>query len=450
MKKNIMMLALMCMAICAQSQSYHPWKQGAFETRKYRNLFVEMGYSAQDVDAKVQEVFNDVFYGSDKVYFEVGDSMGYVSDIKNHDARTEGMSYGMMLAVQFGKKDIFDRLWRWSKKYMQHQEGPREGYFAWSCKTDGTKNADGAASDGELYVITSLIFASNRWGDDTGINYKAEAQHILNCIMPREVEMPTFGRFRPGQAAQPTLQKQQMYLIDPETKLITFTPDGFGQRFTDPSYHIPAFYEVWAKWADDGRSDYWKECAEKSRAFLHKACDEKTGLNPDMCQYDGSLMQTPRFPGMPQGGAPRRNGGNNFRYDSWRVPMNIALDYEWSCADREWQQQYGEKIQNFFYSQGVNDFVDQYRVDGSLPEGDEILQAGGFRKLRHSIGLVGTTAAASIMCSHAKSKEFVDALWNAKHVPFEDGYFDAYYDGLLRLFAFMHLSGHYQVIFPNK
>ncbi|MDE5549737.1 MAG: glycoside hydrolase, partial [Bacteroidaceae bacterium] len=262
--------------------------QGAFDTMKYRNLFVEMGYSAQDVDAKVQEVFNDVFYGANKVYFEVGDSMGYVSDIKNHDARTEGMSYGMMIAVQFGEKDIFDRLWRWSKKYMQHQDGPREGYFAWSCKTDGTHNAEGAASDGELYFITALIFASNRWGNDTGINYKAEAQHILNCIMPREVEgspMPAFGGFGGGQQTGAAPQKQMMFLIEPETKLITFTPDGFGQRFTDPSYHIPAFYEVWAKWADDGRADYWNECAEKSRAFLHKACHEATGLNPDMCQY---------------------------------------------------------------------------------------------------------------------------------------------------------------------
>ncbi|MBR1668443.1 MAG: glycoside hydrolase [Bacteroidaceae bacterium] len=440
MKRTILYTALMCIAAVVSAQSYKPWDKGAFETKKYRNLFVEMGYASEEVDAKLQEVFNDVFYGPNKVYFEVGDSMGYVSDIKNHDARTEGMSYGLMVAVQFDKKDIFDRLWRWSKKYMQHQDGPREGYFAWSCKTDGTQNAAGAASDGELYFITALLFASNRWGDDTGINYKAEARRILDCTMPREVDMPAFGGFGMRQPdAAP--QKQKMYLIDPDTKLITFTPDGFGQRFTDPSYHIPAFYEVWAKWADDGRADYWKECAVKSREFLHKAIDEKTGLNPDMCQYDGSQMQ---------GFGGRRNGGNNFRYDSWRVPMNIALDYEWSCADREWQRQYGEKVQNFFYSQGVNDFVDQYRVDGSLPEEEEILQAGGFRKLRHSIGLVATTAAASMMCSHAKSKEFVDALWNAKHVPFEDGYFDAYYDGLLRLFAFMHLSGHYQVIFPKS
>ena len=59
-------------------------------------------------------------------------------------------------------------------------------------------------------------------------------------------------------------------------------------------------------------------------------------------------------------------------------------------------------------------------------------------------------AVFSLLCSHDKSKEFVDGLWNAKHEPFDDGYFDAYYDGLLRLFAFMHLSGHYRIIPPAK
>ena len=148
MKKSIMMASLLMLTI--QAMALNPWKKGAFETGQYRNLFVEMGYKQADVDTKLKEVFNDVFRGPNKVYFEVGDTMGYVSDVKNHDARTEGMSYGMMIAVQFGEKDIFDRLWRWSKKYMQHHDGNRKGYFAWSCKTDGTRNAEGAASDGEL------------------------------------------------------------------------------------------------------------------------------------------------------------------------------------------------------------------------------------------------------------------------------------------------------------
>lgn len=426
MKQNLILSILsifsFTMAASCSAGLSSPSSKGGFETKQYRNVFVEAGYSPAEVDAKLDEVFNDVFYGPNKCYFEVGDSMAYISDIKNNDVRTEGMSYGMMIAVQLDKKDVFDRLWRWSQKYMQHPDGPREGYFAWSCRTDGSRNSWGSASDGELYYITALLFASNRWGDDTGIDYKAEAQHILNCSMEKTGE---------GGA---------MPLINPENKLITFTPDRGGSRYTDPSYHLPAFYEVWAKWADDGRADYWNECARVSREYLHKATHPVTGLNPDYSNYDGSPLDSRGW----------MRGSQNFRYDSWRVPMNIALDYSWSCADREWQQQYGEKIQNFFYAQGVNDFVDQYRIDGTLPADEEILRAGRAEKaLRHSIGLVGTVAATSLLYTNDHTQEFVDALWNAKHEPFADGYFDAYYDALLRLFAFMHLSGNYQVIFPQ-
>jgi endo-1,4-beta-D-glucanase Y len=399
------------------SEERLPYTKGAFATRRYRNLFAELGYKQKDIDKKLKSVFESVFYGPDKVYFEVGDSMAYISDIKNHDVRTEGMSYGLMIAVQFDRKDIFDRLWRWSKKYMQHQEGLLKGYFAWSCQTDGTRNAQGPASDGELYYVTSLIFASNRWGNSTGINYLAEAQNILNCSMQK------IGMERVAP------------LINLEHQLITFTPDPFGGRFTDPSYHIPAFYEVWARWAEDGRSEFWRVCARKSREYLHKSIHPVTGLNPDYNNYDGTLLGS------------KRVIGDAFRFDSWRVPMNIALDYSWACADRKWQQEYGNKIQNFFYSQGIDSFVDQYNVDGTTVT--ELLGAGGYKKLRHSLGLVATTAAVSLVCTHDKSREFVDRLWNAKHVPYDDGYFDAYYDGLLRLFAFMHLSGNYRIIFPQ-
>lgn len=410
-------------------QPLTPSTRGGLETGSYRNLFLEAGYTQDEIDKKLQEVFDGVFTGKNKCYFPVGKDMAYISDIKNNDVRTEGMSYGMMIAVQFNKKDIFDRLWRWSKKYMQMADGPMKGYFRWSCKTNGEANAQGPASDGELYFITSLIFASNQWGNDGEINYLKEAQYILDCIQPKEVEMDVW--WKDGKRLdKPEKVKRNISLIDPATGLIAFVP---GSTFTDPSYHLPAFYEVWARYAEDGRASYWRECAKKSREYLHKSVHPFTGLNPDYNNYDGSLMGS------------RGIIGDAFRYDSWRVPMNIALDYSWSCSDREWQQNYGEKIQNFFYSQGIDTFVDQYNVDGTTPQ--RILKAGNYHeKLRHSIGLVATTAAASIMCSHSKSYEFIDKLWNAKHTPDADGFFDAYYDGLVRLFAFMHLSGRYRVI----
>lgn len=407
-----------------------PSSSGGLATGSYRNLFVEAGHSEAEVEAKLRQVFDDVFKGKNRCYFEAGKDMAYISDLKNKDVRTEGMSYGMMIAVQFDRKDIFDRLWRWSKKYMQMQDGPMKGYFRWSCKPDGTPNANGPASDGELYYITSLIFASNRWGNSGEIDYLKEAQYILDCIQPRQTEF-TMRRGMDGKRLEkPVTTKRTVSLIDPETDLITFVP---GVSFTDSSYHIPAFYEVWARYAEDGRASYWRECARKSREYLHKSVHPLTGLNDDYNNFDGT---------------PLHNGqllGDCFRYDSWRVPMNIALDYSWSCSDKVWQQNYGHTIQNFFFSKGIDTYLDQYNTDGTLPQ--QILPAGSHQpKLRHSIGLMASLAASSIMCSHPKSYDFIDRLWEADHKPDADGYFDAYYDGLLRLFAFMHLSGHYRVI----
>jgi oligosaccharide reducing-end xylanase len=393
-----------------------PWKEGAWISGKYRNVFLEAGYKQADIDAKLAKAYSDVFEGPRKVYFEVGDSMAYVSDVKNHDVRTEGLSYGMMIAVQLNKKDVFDRLWRWSKAYLQHQSGPGEGYFAWSINPTTLKhNSEGSASDGELYFITDLLFAANRWGNDTGIKYYAEAKRIIDAMWAKNGSNGITN------------------IINKEHKQITFTPDNFGYNWTDPSYHLPAFFEIWAEYAKDGREQFYRDCADTSRKFLHRACHPVTGLNSDYAEFSGAPKSTHWMPAA-------------FRYDSWRVPMNIAMDYSWFAKDIDWQQDYARRLQNFLSGRGINTFEDQYNLDGSLP--DFILQAGGYKKLRHSLGLVATAASASIMGTQENSWKFVDALWNAKLEPYSDGYFDSYYDGILYLFSIMHLSGKYQIIKP--
>ena len=395
-----------------------PWKKGAWETGEYRNLFLEAGYKQKDIDDKLAKAYYDVFEGADRVYFEVGDSMAYVSDLKNHDARTEGLSYGMMVAVQLNKKDVFDRLWRWTKKHMQHQGGPRDGYFAWSVNPGtGKHNSEGAASDGELYFVTDLLFASNRWGNDTGIDYYAEAGRILDAMWSKDGSEGINN------------------ILNLKYKQISFVPESDRYHLTDPSYHLPAFFEIWAEYANDGHEQFYRECADTARVFLHKVCDPETGLNPDYAEYTGKP---------PTG---RRGWRAAFRYGSWRVPMNVAMDYAWYAKDKEWQKEYCRLIQNFLFCRGIDTFEDQFNVDGTLP--DFIMPAGGYRKLRHSLGLVATSAAASIMGTQAKSWKFIDAVWNARLEPYEDGYFDPYYDGLLYLFSLMHLSGNYRIIKPG-
>ena len=48
---------------------------------------------------KLAKADHDVFEGPNRI-FEVGVSLGYVSDVKNKDARTEGMSDGMIFIKQ--------------------------------------------------------------------------------------------------------------------------------------------------------------------------------------------------------------------------------------------------------------------------------------------------------------------------------------------------------------
>ncbi len=154
--------------------------KGAFYTGKYRNVFAELGHSQDEIDKKLKEAFHTVFYGAEgeKFYFESGDDMGYFEDTGNFDARTEGMSYAMMMCVQMDMKNEFDRVWKWARTYMYMEDGYNKGYFAWSCKTDGTKNDHGPAPDGEEFFAMSLFFASHRWGDGEGIfNYSQEARN---------------------------------------------------------------------------------------------------------------------------------------------------------------------------------------------------------------------------------------------------------------------------------
>lgn len=415
--KKILLIALSCLLVCpmfveakAKVKSY---KKGVVQTGKYRNYLAELGYSQEVIDKKIADVYYEIFESERRAYQNVGDSMGYVSDVKNIDVRTEGQSYGMMVAVQMNKQDIFDRIWRWTKEYMMVKEGPRKGLIDWSINPDGvSRRARGSASDGEFYFVTDLLLASRRWGNDGDINYLKEAQTLLNDLFSKDGSDGVTN------------------IINMEYKLINFCPDTRSNQWTDPSYHLPAFFEIWAETAQDGREEFYRECAENSRQFLHKACNEQTGICPDQCQFDG----TP-------------NRGSEFHYDSWRTPMNIAMDYYWYHKDAKWQKEFADKFQRTMASQGIKEFVDQYSLDGGKPAWVMSAGMGKYRatKLRHSIGLVATTASLSLVTDNEYSRDLVHHLMEMKLEPYEDGYYDVYYDGLVTLFSLLHLSGNYRM-----
>jgi oligosaccharide reducing-end xylanase len=392
---------------------------GAYATGQYRNLFAEAGHSPREISAKIDSTFQQLFHGNPEtqaVYFPVGKNaqgpLAYLTDWNNHDVRTEGMSYGMMISVQLDKKAEFDALWNWAKTYMyiSDPKHPSFGYFSWSCKTDGSPNEETAAPDGEEYFVMSLYFAAHRWGNGTGIyNYQTQADELLHTMRHRaKMSGPT--KFGPRTVGNE---------VDVETKMIRFVPGVDRGNFTDPSYHLPAFYELWARWGPLEDRAFWAQAATASRAFFVKATNPQTGLAPAYANFDGTPHAT------------KFSQSTIFGYDSWRTASNWSVDWSWWRKAPQ-EQQLSDRIQAFFRAQGLATYGDLYALDGK-----SVLA-------HHSPGLVATNAVASLAATEAKSKEFVQALWDT---PIPSGQL-RYYDGMLYLLSFLHCSGEFRIWRP--
>jgi endo-1,4-beta-D-glucanase Y len=388
---------------------------GAFATGRYRNLFAEAGHSPEETAAKIDSAFRQLFHGdpnTQTVFYPAGansnGALAYLSDINNNDVRTEGMSYGMMIAVQLNKKAEFDALWNWAKTFMYHETAghPGRGYFSWSMRTDGTPNDEMPAPDGEEYFAMSLYFAAGRWGNGTGIyDYLAAANRLLADMLHREpVTGPTSRGIRTAGS-----------MFQPEYAMVRFTPDT---EFTDPSYHLPAFYELWARWGPPEERNFWERAAAASRDFLLKVTHPATGLAPDYANFDATL---------------RGGSRDNFQFDAWRTAMNWSVDWSWWAKDSR-ERLLSDRLQAFFESKGPADYGNRYTLAGSQLDSN------------HSTGLVAMNAVASLAATQPRAGQFVDALWK---LPLPTGRY-RYYDGMLYLLAMLHCSGEFRIWPPRN
>ena len=200
---------------------------------------------------------------------------------------------------------------------------------------------------------------------------------------------------------------------------MVFVASGRFAEFTDPSYHLPAFYELWARWAQgwNGRRDedraFWREAAQVSRAFFDRTAHPQTGLTPDYAEFDG----TPHV----------RGGHEDFRFDAYRTAVNWAVDQAWWGRDPGAVER-TDRLQAFFERQGLDRYVNQYRIDGT-PLSSE-----------RSTALIASNGAASLAASHPRRHLFVAALWALE--PPRGRW--RYYNGLIQFMAVLHASGRFR------
>lgn len=378
--------------------------QGAYYTGVYRNMLKEAGYTDTQISQRLEYLWNRMFYGNsttEAVYYPVGNDQAYILDTGNDDIRSEGMSYGMMICVQMNKKAEFDRLWKWAKTNMQFQSGPTKGYFSWQVSKDGLTRSAQCAPDGDEYFAMALMFAAGRWGNGEGIfDYWKEANYILDNSISK-------GEY---------INSSTTNMFDENVKQVVFVPYASSAKHTDPSYHLPSFYQLWSFWANNNRW-FWAELANKSREMFPKFANAQTGLMPDYANFDGT----------PTGGSHA-----DFRFDAWRCAMNMGMDYAWFKANEN-EVLLINKIHNFFASKGVDSYKNQYSLTGTELSGGD-----------HSPGLVACNAGGTLASNQRIAWDFIQDFFTI--TPTSGQY--RYYDGLLYFLNYLHLSGNFKIYKP--
>lgn len=205
---------------------------------------------------------------------------------------------------------------------------------------------------------------------------------------------------------------------DPENHLIKFIPET---EWTDPSYHLPHFYEVFAERADEADRPFWAQAAKASREYLVTACHPQTGMNPEYSNYDGTPHVDER-------------DHWHFYSDAYRTAGNIGLDCLWNGVVPDLCDA-NARLQRFFLE---HDRTCVYAIDGT-PVDETVL---------HPVGFIATTAEGSLAAMHSQEPDALDnairwvrLLWDT---PIRTGT-RRYYDNFLYAFAFLALAGEYRV-----
>jgi oligosaccharide reducing-end xylanase len=395
-------------------------------TRGSSNLFTDvLAVPVGEVDQKVTTAVNRFFgIGTSeptqppaanngyRVYYELPQdpSMAYIWAVDTNDIRSEGMSYGMMVAVQMDMQEQFDKLWKFARTFMQFPANSNltawRYYFRWQ-GTVNTSNAQnwqvnygantGPAPDGEEYFAAALYLANRRWGSDGGVNYLQDAQNLSRAMLNNA----SAG----GRTA----------VINAGSNMVVFYPSGGTANYSDPSYHLPAFYELYALDGPQEDAARWRQVANVSRGFFVSSAHASTGLHPDYANFDG----TPNAGG---------SNHNQFRFDAWRVVMNMAVDYNWFSSDSRLKTQV-QKYHSFFASRIVDGNVANatFALDGSGASG------GG------STALTATLASGALASDAGNRADFVENLWKVNQ---QSGLY-RYYQESVYLLGLLTTAGLY-------
>jgi len=256
---------------------------------------------------------------------------------------SEGIAYGMLLAVYLDDQALFDDLWQYARLWADDS-----GLMNWYVDPHGQtacpeRSSCGAATDADEDMAFALVMADRQWGGRGSLD-RPYAEHALEHI---------------GRVLEHEVVRQSDPLLG-GLPLAVLRPGNAWGGYThlNISYFAPAFYRVFAE-VDTEHADEWHALVDGCYTIIERTISDEngniaTGLLPAWSKGNGTLVTD--------------GSATHHQYDSARIPFRIGQDYCWHGDPRA--KQYLDRITEFFVNESAAGIYDGYDLDGT-PHPDE-------------------------------------------------------------------------------
>ncbi|HMA93181.1 MAG TPA: glycosyl hydrolase family 8 [Polyangiaceae bacterium] len=323
---------------------------------------------------------------------------------------SEGIAYGMIIAVYMDDQALFDDLWRYALLHSSSEPYPGTGptilmnwYILASGEIGKNPGGGGAATDADEDMAWALIMADKQWGGKGKLekSYLDYAKQLLGDIWKYEIL---------------------------DSKLPKNGSGWGGWDNLNVSYFAPSYYRVFATVSGQAA---WKSAVVDT---IYDVIDGN--LTAENGNQANGLV--PAFSSS-KGGVAYNSDGSELKhfhqYDSCRTPFRIGLD---ACQFNEPRAKtYLAKISKFYSEKGAANILDGYKLDGTNYPEPETKDRGFQGRSAAFIGPAGVGAMHD-----PTYQPFIEDVWELlrQNNMWHGG---QYYDESWTILSMLMLSGNF-------
>jgi endo-1,4-beta-D-glucanase Y len=281
---------------------------------------------------------------------------------------SEGIAYGMIIAVMVGEQPLFDAFWQYALCFSN-----QNGLMSWYIAPDGSRAlGSGGATDSDEDMAWALVMAHRQWGGRGSLKetYLSYAERQIERVWRFEVDHGDFdGMLLPGD-------------------------EWRGRNVFNPSYFAPNQYRIFGEIS--GERAGFSRVIDRGYEIVFNSLNDanqnrENGLVPAWCDAAGTPVEA--FPG----------AMTNYQTDSARLPFRLGQDFAYNGAPRA--RQYLAKVSNFFAALGAEQIGDGYELSGK-PAPDP-------RTVQPNHGSAVFVGCAAVGAQHdPRYQDFLDAAYS--------------------------------------